>query len=278
MHTGGTQAFAQPPRRGHFQHTLSGRAILPALLSVFTGTASFAATLQLSLRGPILFCLARKEWGEKRRWRRVILRAHARDFLAAPRGLNALFGRRIATIPMAFGSVNVPHAFAGRLHQFWFCSFPEYSADYDVAQHVVGADAHIGPANIGHHRRIRRWPAISTAACFAIPLRGNCFRWERCLHAGGAVVQLCRKFIVCWPQRSSRGFFCGLRYNPIRIQRLFLPTFSGKTEKVGLRSNGYGLTANSALRCQQKYLKRTKARPAFRQDGLYSIYPSQIVG
>ena len=104
MHTGGTQAFAQPPRRGHFQHTLSGRAILPALLSVFTGTASFAATLQLSLRGPILFCLARKEWGEKRRWRRVILRAHARDFLAAPRGLNALFGRRIATIPMAFGS------------------------------------------------------------------------------------------------------------------------------------------------------------------------------
>ena len=142
------------------------------------------------------------------------------------------------------------------------------------------------PTNVLHHRRIRRWPAISTAACFAIPLRGNCFRWERCLHAGGAVVQLCRKFIVCWPQRSSRGFFCGLRYNPIRIQRLFLPTFSGKTEKVGLRSNscgvaafnsssgesgqtgrhsrpplqatvqhhrrrhGCGLTANSALRCQ----------------------------
>ena len=52
---------------------------------VFTGTASFAATPHLCLRRPILFCLARKEWGEKRRWRRVILRAHARDFLAAPR-------------------------------------------------------------------------------------------------------------------------------------------------------------------------------------------------
>ena len=43
-----------------------------------------------------------------------------------------------------------------------------------------------------------------------------------------------------------RGSFCGLRYNPIRIQRLFLPTFSGKTEKVGLRSNGCGVAALTA--------------------------------
>ena len=41
--------------------------------------------------------------------------------------------------------MNVPHAFAGRLHQFRFYSFPEYSAGYDSAQQVVGADAHIGP-------------------------------------------------------------------------------------------------------------------------------------
>ena len=34
-------------------------------------TASFAATPQLCLRRPILFCLARKEWGEKRRWMRI---------------------------------------------------------------------------------------------------------------------------------------------------------------------------------------------------------------
>ena len=40
-----------------------------------------------------------------------------------------------------------------------------------------------------------------------------------------------------------RGSFCGLRYNPIRFQRLFLPTFSGKTEKVGLRSNSCGVAA-----------------------------------
>ena len=30
-----------------------------------------AATPQLCLRRPILFCLARKEWGEKRRWKRI---------------------------------------------------------------------------------------------------------------------------------------------------------------------------------------------------------------
>ena len=40
---------------------------------------------------------------------------------------------------------NVLHAVAGRLHQFLFCSFPEYSAGYNSAQHLVGADVHIGP-------------------------------------------------------------------------------------------------------------------------------------
>ena len=52
---------------------------------------------------------------------------------------------------------------------------------------------------------------------------------------------------MCWPQRSSTGSFCGLRYNPIRIQRLFLPTFSGAAEKVGLRSNGYGVAVKMAI-------------------------------
>ena len=63
--------------------------------------------------------------------------------------------------------------------------------------------------DILHHRRIRRWLAISTAAFFAISLRGNCYRCERCLHAGGAVVQFCREIPVCWPQRFSMGSFCG---------------------------------------------------------------------
>ena len=102
-------------------------------------------------------------------------------------------------------------------------------------------------ARIVHHRRTRRYVLHSTAACFTISMRGNCSRWERCLHAGGAVVQLCREIPVCWPQCSSTGSFCGLRYNPIRFQRLFLPTFSGKAEKVGLRSNSCGVTATTAV-------------------------------
>ena len=102
------------------------------------------------------------------------------------------------------------------------------------------------PVTILHHRHIRRCVLHSTAACFAISLRGNCYRWERCHHAGGAVVQLCREIPVCWPQCFSTGLFCGLRHNPIRFQRLFLPTFSGKAEKVGLRSNSCGPAANSA--------------------------------
>ena len=60
-----------------------------------------------------------------------------------------------------------------------------------------------------HYRQIRRCALHSTAACFSIPLRSNCSRWERCLHAGGAVVQLCREILVCWPQCSSTGYFCG---------------------------------------------------------------------
>ena len=64
-------------------------------------------------------------------------------------------------------------------------------------------------ADILHHRRMRRWPVVSAAACFTIFLRGNCFRWERCLHAGGAVVQIYRKIFVCWPQCSSMGSSCG---------------------------------------------------------------------
>ena len=65
------------------------------------------------------------------------------------------------------------------------------------------------PVTILHHRRTRRCVLHSTAACFTIFLRGDCSRWERCLHAGGAVVQFCREIPVCWPQCPSTGFFCG---------------------------------------------------------------------
>ena len=46
--------------------------------------ASFAARPQPCLRRPT-FSAAPEKVGKKRRWRRDILRAHARDFLAAPR-------------------------------------------------------------------------------------------------------------------------------------------------------------------------------------------------
>ena len=75
------------------------------------------------------------------------------------------------------------------------------------------------------------------------------------------VVQLCREIPVCWPQCFSTGLFSGLRYNPIRVQRLFLPTFSGKTEKVGLRSNSRGVTATTAVPVNTD--KRAGKRPLF---------------
>ena len=60
------------------------------------------------------FCLARKS-RQKDALGDALYCALTRAIFWPLRGLNALFGRRIATIPMAFGSVNVPHAFAGSL-------------------------------------------------------------------------------------------------------------------------------------------------------------------
>ena len=74
----------------------------PALLSGFTGTAVRTATPQLSLRGPT-FSVAPEKVGKKMRLGRVILRADTREFWPL-RGLNALFGRRIAIFPIAYGS------------------------------------------------------------------------------------------------------------------------------------------------------------------------------
>ena len=61
------------------------------------------------------------------------------------RGLNALTGTELLFSRLLSVPKNVLHADAGRLHLFRFCSFPEYSADYDITQHVVGADVGIGP-------------------------------------------------------------------------------------------------------------------------------------
>ena len=83
------------------------------------------------------------------------------------------------------------------------------SAPTNVSKTMFGRTILSALSNIVHHWRIRRGAVISTAACFAILLRGNCYRWERCLHAGGAVVQICRGIFVCWPQCFSTGSFCG---------------------------------------------------------------------
>ena len=91
--------------------------------------------------------------------------------------------------------------------------------------------------NILHHRRIRRCAVISTAGCFAISLRGNCFRWERCLHAGGAAVQFCRQFIVCWCNVFLRAHSVACGTIRSASKRLFLPTFSGKTDGTKLQTS-----------------------------------------
>ena len=112
---------------------------------------------------------------------------------------------------------SVLHSENDSQERFRFYSFPEYSAAgrcghrplQTYMKKQTGQTTMSALTNMLHHRRIRRWPAISTVVCFTIPLRSNCSRWERCLHAGGAVVQLCREIPVCWPQRSSTGYFCG---------------------------------------------------------------------
>ena len=136
---------------------------------------------------------------------------------------------------------------------------------------------HIGPANIWHHRHIRRWPVISTAGCFALSLRGNCFRWERCPHAGGAVVQLCREISVCWPQCFSTGSFCGTAVqSDSHPAPLFSPFFSGKTEKNG--------PAERQLRCHRingspvKPDKRTARGPAANSRRQFSITCPPVTG
>ena len=149
--------------------------------------ASFAVTLQLCLRRPTFsvaseprplvrfhrncraygnaatvaprayfFCCARKSRQKEAPETRYIARSRAR-FLFTPYSGAGLRPFRWLSVRM-----NVPHAISGRLHQFRFCSFPEYSANLVHALHLVGADAHIGPRSThrfnGNLRRIRRFP------------------------------------------------------------------------------------------------------------------------
>ena len=87
----------------------------------FHRTTSFAETPQPCLRRPT-FSVAPEKVGKKMRLEtRYIARCRARF------SFDALFGRRIAIFPKLSLPTNVLHAVTGRLHQFRFCSFPEYS-------------------------------------------------------------------------------------------------------------------------------------------------------
>ena len=157
---------------------------------VFTGTAVRPAKPQLCLRRPT-FSVAPEKVGKKMRWRRVILRADARANFWPLRGLNALFGRRIVIFPIAYGSDECTTRICGQtasisvllisgiLGQSCSCTAP--CRGRCLQRFTI-------ELTILHYRQIRRCVVVSTAGCFAIFLCGNCYRWERCLHAGGAVV------------------------------------------------------------------------------------------
>ena len=89
------------------------------------------------------------------------------------------------------------------------------------------------PVTILHHRRTRRCVLHSTAACFAVSLRGNDSRWGRCLHAGGAVVQICRKSFVCWLQCFSTDSFCGTAVQPDPLPAPLFAHFFWQGRKSG---------------------------------------------
>ena len=86
--------FCMAPCRG-------GRSCPPDI-SGFTGTAVRTAMPQPCLRRPT-FSVAPEKVGKKMRRGRIILRADARDFLAALRPERP-DGRRIATIPIVFSA------------------------------------------------------------------------------------------------------------------------------------------------------------------------------
>ena len=133
-------------------------------------TASFAVTPQPLLRRPTFSALPEKVGKKMRLETRHIARSRAR-FLAASRPER----------PLRAQDCNRSDSF--RFRQMYYT--------YLRADCINFGSAHFRntrPITILHHRRMRRWPAISRSVCFSIFLRGNCHRWERCLHAGGAVV------------------------------------------------------------------------------------------
>ena len=122
--------FCTAPCRG-------GRLCLPDVSGIHR-TSLFAVRPQLCLRRPT-FSVAPEKVGKKMRLDAVyIARSRARFCLTPSSGANLQPCRWFSV------RINVLHAVTGKRHQLRYYSFPEYSAGYDPAQHVVWADAHIG--------------------------------------------------------------------------------------------------------------------------------------
>ena len=81
---------------------LQGRTTLSARLSGFTRLPLLQLHCNCRSAG-LLFLLRQKKQAKRVAWRRAILRAPARDFLAASRPERPV-GRKFATIPIAFGA------------------------------------------------------------------------------------------------------------------------------------------------------------------------------
>ena len=113
--------------------------------------------------GPFFSVLPEKN-GEKRGAGDALYCALTRAIFWPLRGLNALFGRKADTFPMAYGS-----------GQMYYTHLRAACDNFGSAHF-----RNTRPVTILHHRRIRRWPAISTAGCFASFLRGSDSRWKRC--------------------------------------------------------------------------------------------------
>ena len=89
-------------------------------------------------------------------------------------------------------------------------------------------------------------------------LRGNCSRWERCHHAGGAVVQLCRESIVCWPQCPSAGSSVACGTIRSASSASFCPLFLARQKKWVAEGTVAVSPQKRYRRCQPE---RLRAKP-----------------
>ncbi len=129
---------------------------------------------------------------------------------------------------------------AGHLHIRRWCSI-FVRADMVVcpvcfSHTFVGADAHIGPPpSIPEMSRIEIAPDCRFLSVVHLPEPKAI-----------GIVAILRPKRAFRPRGAAKNSRAAAR-NITRLKRIFLPTFSGKTEKVGLRSNSHSVTAKKAV-------------------------------